>query len=207
MEFLDGLKPNSAEAKALPEEQKDKLIDLGATAIIRMLYKDGFFHADLHPGNLIILPRAKVGFIDLGMVGRFTEELRRTLMYYYFCLVTGDSENAARYLAMTAQPGHKGNPAGFRREVEEICSRWANSNRGVPDRAADSPVGAGRATTCTSGRDVLIVKALVTFEGWATCSSPDSTSRPSRSGTCRRSSCRSSRRCASPRRASATRPS
>src|SRR6185436_133016 len=56
MEFLDGLKPISAEAKALDDETKDRLVDLGAAAIIRMLYKDGFFHADLHPGNLIILP-------------------------------------------------------------------------------------------------------------------------------------------------------
>ena len=39
------------------------------------------------------------------MVGRFDEQLRRTLMYYYYCLVTGDSENAARYLALVAQPG------------------------------------------------------------------------------------------------------
>jgi len=43
MEFIDGLKPNSAEAKALDDETKDRLVDLGAAAIIRMLYKDGFF--------------------------------------------------------------------------------------------------------------------------------------------------------------------
>ena len=66
--------------------------------------------------------------IDLGMVGRFSEELRRTLMYYYFCLVTGDSENAARYLALVAQPLPGGDPAGFRREVEEICRRWARGS-------------------------------------------------------------------------------
>jgi ubiquinone biosynthesis protein len=169
MEFLDGLKPNSAEAKALEETQKDKLIDLGATAIIRMLYKDGFFHADLHPGNLIILPRTKVGFIDLGMVGRFSEELRRTLMYYYFCLVTGDSENAARYLAMVAQPGRKGNPAGFRREVEEICSRWAktSNHRDYPiARLILQSVAQGaRYDMYFPVETVLMVKALVTFEG------------------------------------------
>ncbi len=59
------------------------------------------------------------------MVGRFNEELRRTLMYYYYCLVTGDAENAARYLALVAQPLRRGDPMGFRREVEEICRRWS----------------------------------------------------------------------------------
>ncbi len=89
-----------------------------------MIYRDGFFHADLHPGNLLVLPGPKVGFIDLGMVGRLDDELRRTLLYYYYCLVTGDTENAARYLAAVAEPGRDGDPAGFRREVAEISRRW-----------------------------------------------------------------------------------
>src|SRR5688500_1221030 len=110
MEFFDGFKPDAPRAQSLTEEERDRLIDLGAAAIIRMLYKDGFFHADLHPGNLIVLPGPKTGFIDLGMVGRFDEELKRTMLYYYYCLVTGDAENAARYLAALADLGPRSNP-------------------------------------------------------------------------------------------------
>jgi ubiquinone biosynthesis protein len=169
MEYLDGMKPSSPEAKALPGAEKDRLIDLGAAAIIRMLYKDGFFHADLHPGNLLILRGAKVGFIDLGMVGRFSEELRRTLMYYYFCLVTGDSENAARYLAMVAQRGRKGNPAAFRREVEEICSRWAKTSNfreyPIARLILQSVAQGAKYDIYFPVETVLMVKALVTFEG------------------------------------------
>ncbi len=169
MEFLRGLKPGSPAAQALAETDRDKLLDLGAAAIIRMLYKDGFFHADLHPGNLIILPGPRVGFIDLGMVGRFTEELRRTLMYYYFCLVTGDSENAARYLALVAQPLRGGDPEGFRREVEEICRRWARASsfRGFSlAQLIMSSVAQGvRFRMYFPVELVLMVKALVTFEG------------------------------------------
>ena len=69
MEFLDGFKPSDPEAQQLTEADRDRLVDLGAAAIIRMLYRDGFFHADLHPGNLIVLPGPACGFIDLGMVG------------------------------------------------------------------------------------------------------------------------------------------
>jgi ubiquinone biosynthesis protein len=56
MEFFDGIKPTSDRAVALPEEERRRVIDLGAEAIVRMLYQDGFFHADLHAGNLMILP-------------------------------------------------------------------------------------------------------------------------------------------------------
>lgn len=169
MEFLDGIKPTSAEAQSLTDDQRDKLLDLGALAIIRMLYKDGFFHADLHPGNLLVLPGARVGFIDLGMVGRFNEELKRTLMWYYFCLVTGDSENAARYLAMVADPGRKGDAHGFRREVEETSRRWAKTSNFKEYPLArlilQSVAQGARFDMYFPVETVLMVKALVTFEG------------------------------------------
>ena len=169
MEYLSGLKPSAPEARSLPEADRDKLIDLGAASIIRMLYRDGFFHADLHPGNLLILPGARLGFIDLGMVGRFSEELRRSLMYYYFCLVTGDSENAARYLSMVAQAGPKGDVVGFRREVEENCRRWARTSGfgefPLARLILQSVAQGARFDMYFPVETVLMVKALVTFEG------------------------------------------
>ncbi|MBP9145768.1 MAG: AarF/ABC1/UbiB kinase family protein [Thermoanaerobaculia bacterium] len=169
MEFLDGYKPTAAATQELDQEQRAHLLDLGAASIIRMLYRDGFFHADLHPGNLMILPGPKVGFIDLGMVGRFTEELKRSLMYYYYCLVMGDSENAARYLSMVAQPGRRGDVVGFRKEVEEICRRWAKTSNFKEYPLAHlilrSVAQGARYDMYFPVETVLMVKALVTFEG------------------------------------------
>lgn len=127
MEFLDGIKPTDPKARALRLVDRQRLVDLGAEAIIRMLYRDGFFHADLHPANLIILPGPKVGFIDLGMVGRFDADLKRILLYYYYCLVLGHAENAAHYLTALAETGPGSDPAGFRRDVEDICRQWSRS--------------------------------------------------------------------------------
>ncbi len=176
MEFFDGFKPSAPEALAMSREDRDRLIDLGAEAIIRMLYKDGFFHADLHPGNLLVLPGPQAGFIDLGMVGRFDDELRRTMMYYYYCLVMGDAENAARYLATVAQVGAGGDRHGFRREVEEICRRWSRSANFKDFSIAQlilSSVGLGAQFRVYFPVEmVLMVKALVTFEGVGQVLSP-----------------------------------
>jgi ubiquinone biosynthesis protein len=169
MEFFDGLAPDSAEAQQLPEEQRRHLTDLGAAAIIRMLYRDGFFHADLHPGNLLILPGPMIGFIDLGMVGRLDEELRRTLLYYYFALVMGDAENAARYLTAIATPGPNANPAGFRREATEIANRWKRASSfeeySLGQLILDSLSRGAQYGMYFPVELVLMVKALVTFEG------------------------------------------
>jgi len=169
MEFLEGLEPDSAEAQALPEAERHRLTDLGAASIIRMLYRDGFFHADLHPGNLVILPGPRVGFIDLGMVGRLSEELKRTLLFYYYSLVMGDAESAARYLAAVAEPGPDGDPVGFRREVTEISQRWriASSfeNFSLGQLVLESVTRGAQYRMSFPVEMVLMVKALVTFEG------------------------------------------
>lgn len=169
MEFFDGVSPDSPEAQQLSEEERRHLTDLGAQSIIRMLYRDGFFHADLHPGNLLILPGPRIGFIDLGMVGRLDEELRRTLLYYYFALVMGDAENSARYLAAIATPGPGANVAGFRREVTEIASRWKRASSfeeySLGQLILDSISRGAQYRMYFPVELVLMVKALVTFEG------------------------------------------
>ena len=174
MEYLEGLRPDSPEARELSDEDRQRLIDSGAGAIIRMLYRDGFFHADLHPANLLIVPGEpgeppRVGFIDLGMVGRLDDELRRTLLYYYYSLVMGDAENSARYLASVAVAGLDGDPAGFRRDVREISSRWRRAasfdSFSLAQLVLESVTRGARYRMYFPVEMVLMVKALVTYEG------------------------------------------
>jgi ubiquinone biosynthesis protein len=163
------MRPDDPDALELSEQARSHLVDLGSASIIRMIYRDGFFHADLHPGNLLILPETKVGFIDLGMVGRLDDELRRGLMYYYYSLVTGDHENAARYLAAVAQPGRGGDVAGFRRDVAEISARWHRASSfdsfSLAQLVLESVTRGARYRMYFPVELVLMVKALITFEG------------------------------------------
>ena len=169
MQYLDGIRPDDKKALELVADDRSRLVDLGSASIIRMIYRDGFFHADLHPGNLLILPGRKVGFIDLGMVGRLDEELRRALMYYYYSLVTGDHENAARYLAAVAHPGRGADVAGFRREVSEISARWHRASDfetfSLAQLVLESVTRGARFGMYFPVELVLMVKALITFEG------------------------------------------
>jgi ubiquinone biosynthesis protein len=169
MEFFDGLRPDSEKARELSLAERERLVDLGAQSIIRMLYRDGFFHADLHPGNLLVLPGTKVGFIDLGMVGHLDSDLRRILLYYYYALVTGDAESAARYLGAAATPVRGADPAGFRREVAEISGRWRSAasfdSFSLAQLVLESVTAGARYRMYFPVEMVLMVKALITFEG------------------------------------------
>ncbi|MEM9293936.1 MAG: AarF/UbiB family protein [Acidobacteriota bacterium] len=168
LEYLDGFRPDSPTASSLPEEEKDRIVSIGARAMLTMLYRDGFFHADLHPANLLILPGPKAAFLDLGMVGRFDDDLRRVMLYYFYCLVRGDVDNAARYLASVAEVGPRSDLKGFRRALAELGLRW----RRQPELSGFSlaqlmlrSVGlAGKYRVVFPVELVLMVRALVTFE-------------------------------------------
>jgi ubiquinone biosynthesis protein len=171
MELMRGYRPGSPETQALDEEVRARLIDLGAASIIRMLYLDGFFHADLHAGNLMILPGdpPRVGFIDLGMVGRFEEGTRRRMLYYYHALVTGDVEGAAKFLVDMARVGAGGDPMGFRRAVVDLSRRFvmhaAQGEFSIAQLILESVGLGGRYRVFFPVEMTLMVKALVTFEG------------------------------------------
>ena len=182
MEYLGGIRPGSEAALELSEAERQRVIDLGASAIIRMLYKDGFFHADLHAGNLKIMPGDRpgdlqIGFIDLGMVGRFRSELKRRMLYYYYALVRGDVESAARYLLDMARVGEDGDPQGFRRAVSDMARHFLmRSKQGSVSLAQvilRSLSLGGRYRVFFPVEMTLMVKALVTFEGVGRTLDPD----------------------------------
>lgn len=179
MEFFAGVRPDSRAAADLSEAESHRIVDLGAQAIIRMIYRDGFFHADLHPGNLLVLNGPKAGFIDLGMVGRLEAPTRRTLLSYFYCLIMGDADGAARYLAAVAEPGRRADIAGFKRATAEVSQRWKTagsdsaSSGSLAQLILESIALGGRYRMFFPVEMVLMVKALVTFEGVGALLAPD----------------------------------
>jgi ubiquinone biosynthesis protein len=93
MEYLEGFKV-SDEAR-LQELQIDRaeLAKHGANVYVQMIFRDGFYHADPHPGNILILPSGKIGLLDAGMVGRVDEKFRRQIEDI---LMAAGDRNAAR---------------------------------------------------------------------------------------------------------------
>jgi ubiquinone biosynthesis protein len=182
MEYFNGLKPDETALKKLTLDQRRQAIDLGVGAIVRMIYRDGFFHADLHPANLMIFrkPATKeitVGFIDLGMVGRFSRDMRKSMFYYFYSLVTGDPESAARYLTSLTIPGKGADIEGFRRAASDLYARWLTTPNfkdfSLAQVILQSILMAGHYKIQYPGEIILMVKALVTIEGVGHIFDPD----------------------------------
>ncbi|MEJ2751096.1 MAG: AarF/ABC1/UbiB kinase family protein, partial [Chloroflexota bacterium] len=176
MEFFRGHKPDARLFRVLTKGQVDKSIDLGIGATIEMIFRDGFFHADLHPGNLVVFDDGSIGFIDLGMVGRFDSDMQRRMLYYLYFLVVGDAPSSARYLVSMTIAGPKSDPDGFRRAVEDLNRRWLRTPNfdefSLGQLILESVTTAARYNIQYPGEIILMIKSLITLEGMGNVLTP-----------------------------------
>jgi ubiquinone biosynthesis protein len=63
----------------------------GANMYLDMIFRDGFYHADPHPGNLMMLPGGVVGVLDCGMVGRLDEPMREEVESLLISIINKDA--------------------------------------------------------------------------------------------------------------------
>ncbi len=62
----------------------------GANLYLKMIFNHGFYHADPHPGNIVITPDGTIGLLDFGMVGRISEQLREDIESMLVAIVNED---------------------------------------------------------------------------------------------------------------------
>jgi ubiquinone biosynthesis protein len=98
---------------------RKKLARTGAEAVLQMVFLDGFVHADLHPGNILLTDDARVVLIDLGMVTEIPADLRRVWIETFVALSQADSAKAARLFYGYAPTVGDKPFADFERDVGE----------------------------------------------------------------------------------------
>lgn len=98
MEYVAGIKVSDRE-KLSDQGLDSKLIARrGADAFLEMVLNHGFFHGDLHPGNVLILPDNVICLLDYGIVGRLDEELKNFLTDILSAIVNRDMDEVVSLL-------------------------------------------------------------------------------------------------------------
>ncbi|MBX7167594.1 MAG: AarF/ABC1/UbiB kinase family protein [Pirellulales bacterium] len=91
MERLDGIKLNDSARLGQAGLDLVEVARRGAELYMTMIFAHGFYHADPHPGNLLLLPGNVIGLLDYGMVGRIDEQLREDIEEMVLAVVAGDA--------------------------------------------------------------------------------------------------------------------
>jgi len=98
MDFIHGTKVTDLEGQERQGISPAKVNRLLIKTYLKQLLEDGFFHADPHPGNLLVMPDGRLAFFDFGMVGRITPELQAKMIDAFFHVVGKDPAGIAQDL-------------------------------------------------------------------------------------------------------------
>ena len=105
LERLRGLRVDDLAGLDAAGIDRVALADRAAGLLLEMVYTNGFFHADPHPGNLFIQPDGAIGLVDFGMVGEIEPE-RRVLLAGLLLAIAGRDPDAVgdSFLALGGAP-------------------------------------------------------------------------------------------------------
>src|SRR5205823_238928 len=116
-------------------------LDIDGPALARALFNayldqmlvEGFFHADPHPGNVLLTPDGRLGLVDVGMVARVTPELRERLIRLLLAVGERRGEEVARLAMDMSEPTPQCDARGFTLEVADLVERYATASVGQLD--------------------------------------------------------------------------
>jgi ubiquinone biosynthesis protein len=174
MEYVQGTKVKDLRTETLADPES--LAKEGLKALIKQIFEDGFFHADPHPGNLLITEGERICLLDWGMTGRLTERDRYELINLLRSVVQKDSEALLHALLRICSEEGSFDQRALERELLDIL----DSYYAVPIK--DMNVGQLLMAITELLRTyrlrlppdfVIMIKALVSAEGTARHIYPD----------------------------------
>lgn len=96
MEYLEGTRIDELDKLLESGFNLDKIAQRGSDILFKMILMDGFFHADPHAGNFLVLSNGQLGFVDFGVVGRIREDLLDAMSSTFVALLNRDYDALTR---------------------------------------------------------------------------------------------------------------
>ncbi len=97
-EYIEGTRFRDIRPLALTPSERRRVASMGADAIFKMAFEDGFFHGDPHPSNLLLTPSGDLALLDFGMVGYMSQGDIEALSRLFIAVIQRDAPAALRGL-------------------------------------------------------------------------------------------------------------
>jgi ubiquinone biosynthesis protein len=128
MERIRGIKINDIPALDAAGYDRHKVALHSASATVKQVFEDGFFHADPHSGNYLIMPEEVLGLVDFGKVGYLRDKDRIDLIRLYIAAIEMDVDGMIDQLVSLGAVGEDVD----RNRLAHDLSRFLNKYHGVP---------------------------------------------------------------------------
>lgn len=177
LEYLDGIKLAEAVKRGADAEW---IATTAVRLILKMVFEDGLFHADPHPGNVLILPKPpadggyepdqalQIALLDLGLVGRLSPRLRDQTIDLLMAAADQDGDALADAMLAIAKQRRRVD----RREFRGYVGRMAEAHLGKPLEEIEIAavlrnivLGAVRFELEIPAELTMLFRAIITIEG------------------------------------------
>jgi ubiquinone biosynthesis protein len=175
LQHIEGTRFRDIRPLLLSPSERRRVASMGADAIFKMAFEDGFFHGDPHPGNLILTPQGDLALLDFGMVGYMSRGDIEALSRLFIAVVQRDAAAALRgleSLGVRYAPEVRGD---LERDLREFLNKYSGLSVG------EVTLGQALSELISLARRYrlrvppvfpLLTKALVTAEGLARAIDP-----------------------------------
>jgi predicted unusual protein kinase regulating ubiquinone biosynthesis (AarF/ABC1/UbiB family) len=127
MEYLDGIPFTHLDKVKAAGGDPDDLARRGARTFLAMIFRDGLFHADPHPGNVLVTEDGRLALVDLGMVGRLSPALQNQMLKLLLAVSEGRGDDAADLAIKIGETAAEFDEGEFRRRVAELVTQQQNT--------------------------------------------------------------------------------
>jgi ubiquinone biosynthesis protein len=135
MNYIPGQKITAVSALVLAESGSRELAEELFRAYLHQVILDGLFHADPHPGNVLLTGDKRIALLDLGMVSRLTPDLQEVLLHFLLAVADGRAELAGDLALQMGERLEGFDEAKFRRRIADVIMHSRDAKIG------DAPAG------------------------------------------------------------------
>jgi ubiquinone biosynthesis protein len=175
MEFLEGVPLSDMASVRNDGFDLDEVARRGADIYLTMIFKHGFYHADPHPGNVILMRNNVIGLVDFGMVGRIDDTLHEQIEEMLMAIAEGDAAELTSIITRLGEVPPRLDHLALSLEVADFVSHYVNQPLETLNLSAALKEMTGmirRYNIMLPARVALLLKALVMLEGVSRLASP-----------------------------------
>jgi ubiquinone biosynthesis protein len=176
MQFMDGTRLRDCEGQSLGGKSPHEIARVGANYYLDMIFNHGFYHADPHPGNILILENGAIGLLDFGMVGRISEQLREDIEAMLVAIVNQDVPMLTTLIKRVGRCPSDLNEAALSNDIADFVGQYSSqviSDFDMSNALIDFIAVVRQFKITLPSEASLLIKVLITLEGTGRLLNPD----------------------------------
>src|SRR6185436_6888222 len=130
MDYISGQKITAVSPLVLAESQSRELAEELFKAYLHQVILDGLFHADPHPGNVLLTDDGRIALLDLGMVARMSPDLQEELLHFLLAVADCRTDQAADLALQMGEKLEGFDEPAFRHRISDVISHSQDSKLG-----------------------------------------------------------------------------